>query len=751
MIKKINVLAFVCFFCAFLPQKIDASVKFSGLDLNVQNKLLFAASSDNPWQPEYKSIFSTNLDGKNVQILSCFPEKMELLEEGRTLQIRNWFGVARFTSENASLKWTSQNPLFERGKPMDYNPPVNMSVSPDGNWTVHIRKKSVSVGELVLTDEVNDVSTVIVSNAVFSADNVPVKWAPDSSYLIYENNNKLLFAEPSMFFEKTRISEKYRTIADGNINNVYWVSDEFLVYVTGKDLFKVRKNELYTRAMYSSVIGSGTIIGQLPVKFDNKRDSFWMNSTGSAVLFVQNNKNVWMYELSSLKDGKTAFVAPFVNLPEQVTSVKTFWNNQDLPIVWVEYLCGGKSTTLAFKMNRTENRNGSIQYHVASVVVPQDATNPVLSPDKKLLAYKTNGKIKVVGSQSWAEVATFDGEEVNTFLWAKNDSLFVGGYETIRSWNINTNVHRVLFLSSAKDFGWSQNGQNILAFSAGKTFVFNQSTGLWNLTNESVLNTYSVQNDKARVYLDSSKNGYFENAIYVRKTGSSVQTYQLFAEPEASVTGAFVKTKPRVTLAFDALDSDSGLTEILNSLYKNNVKATFFLNGEFIRRYPVSVQEITAGGHQCGSMFFTDMDLTNPEYNINEEFVLNGLARNEDDYFNVTGTDLSLIWHTPQYITNSLIEDAGKKAGYEFVRQDIAPADWVSLEDSAFMPTMYKSSTELLEWVTSQVRNYSVISINVGLSNGQRTDYLYEYLDELIAALITAGYDIVPYSELYLK
>ena len=734
---------------ALLPSMIFGAVHFSSVDLNSQNTVLFTVSADNPWNPHYEALFQSSTDGSRVQILSCFPERMELLENGATLQIRNWFGTARFSAENHALVWSSKTPVFDKGEPLVYNPPDLHLSSPDGNWSLYLRKTDVARAELLLVDEQDDIQTILAENVPYDTQTVPAKWAKDSSFFVYQKDGKVLFAEPSMFFQKTQIDEKYRTLGVGSINCVYWVPNGSLVFASGRDLFSIPKNELYTRSLYSSVVGAGKRLCSLPAEFNPQRDKFWLNNTGSAVLYVQNNANLWMYDLKSATGGKTAFVAPYVSLPAQAVSVDVFWTADNLPVIWVEQLYHGKLATLAFGMLKGRTKtSGRIGYDISSLLIPLDSSKPALSPDGKKFSFCSGGVLYVYDAKTWKPLEAYKEEKVYQYLWANNEALFVGGDETIRSWNIKTKVQHVLFLSSARKFGFSANGQNVLAEAGGRVLSFNQSTGLWRISNEKIERKPSLQNENVRVFIDDSKNGYYENAIYVRSVSGQSYTRPLLNEPKAGAPGAFSAKKPTVALAFDASDSADGLTQILATLAHNKVKGTFFINGEFMRRFPTGVQEIVAGGHQCGSLFFTTMDLASSGYAVDENFITQGLARNEDEFFNLTGKDMSPVWHTPEYITNEIIISAGERAGYEFVKQGIAPADWVTLEMAHDMPGHYKSSCELASWIASKLKDGATISIQTGIRNGTRDDYLYDYLDELICAILTAGYDIVPYTQL---
>ncbi|MBO7484909.1 MAG: polysaccharide deacetylase family protein [Spirochaetaceae bacterium] len=741
--------AFLVILLSVLVCHIQASIVFSSLDLNSKNLILFSAQSTDQWHPEYKALFSASADTGKTNILTCFPENMEILHNGKTLQIRNWFGSARFTADGGTLKWTTQSSIFDSATPIAYNPPAELSVSPDGNWTLYLRKTGSATAELMLIDEVNGIKTSIAEDVVFRSNSIPVRWSPDSSVFVYEKDGKLLFAVPEMFFGKTRIDDKYRTLSSGTINCVYWPSAEQLVIAKGKDLYSIPRNELYTRSLYSEITGTGKKIGQLPVAFNGSTDFFWLNETAQAVLFIQNKSNVWMYDLSTSNSGQKAFVIPFVNLPEQVTDVKAFYTADGLPVIWVERLIQGGKNSLAFRMRSVTQPSGKIQYSINSIEIPSGAYDPALSPDRTKISFNSDEGICIYDAANWEVLDKFSGEKINKYLWADDENLFIGGFETIRSWNISTKVQHVLVLSSAENFAWSDNGQDILAEACGKVFNYNKTSGLWRLSSETMQRSRSVQNNQLRVYLDSSKNGYYKNAIYVRSTNEKSYTRTLLKEPDGNAPGAWTQNRPKVALCFEALDNADGITQILTALAKKNTRATFFINGEFMARFPNAVQEIAAAGHQCGSMFFTNADFLNSSYNITEDFISGGLARNEDNFFELTGQDLSLIWHMPHYISNAVIKAAGEKAGYTCVNEDIAPPDWITIEDTTSIPKGYKTSPEMIEWISTKLRNGAVISINTGLSGGKRNDYLYEYIEEIVTMLISSGYDVVPYSELY--
>src|SRR5690606_8641822 len=144
-----------------------------------------------------------------------------------------------------------------------------------------------------------------------------------------------------------------------------------------------------------------------------------------------------------------------------------------------------------------------------------------------------------------------------------------------------------------------------------------------------------------------------------------------------------------VSLVFNAINSVEGLTTILNTLQEYEVRATFFLNGDFIRRHPGAVQEIADSGHEVGSLFTVYFDMADSRYQITSQFIRQGLARNEDEYYEATGRELSLLWHAPYYFTNPTILEAGKATNYTYVGRDVDSLDWVPKRDETGISRLY--------------------------------------------------------------
>ena len=152
-----------------------------------------------------------------------------------------------------------------------------------------------------------------------------------------------------------------------------------------------------------------------------------------------------------------------------------------------------------------------------------------------------------------------------------------------------------------------------------------------------------------------------------------------------------------VALVFDAVDGDEGLDEVLTVLADYDIKATFFVCGDFIRRQPESALMLAESGHEIGSLFYTHMDMTDYRYRIDGDFVVRGLGRNEDEYFRATGFEVSTLWHAPWYIISPSILEATGRMSYVYIGRDVDPLDWVTLDASYGTRDLYERSPLLVE------------------------------------------------------
>ena len=82
---------------------------------------------------------------------------------------------------------------------------------------------------------------------------------------------------------------------------------------------------------------------------------------------------------------------------------------------------------------------------------------------------------------------------------------------------------------------------------------------------------------------------------------STVKAVQTAAQPKENPIYRVESHDNRVAISFDAAWGDEQTEQLLDILDENNVKATFFLVGDWVDKYPDDVKEIAQRGHDIGN------------------------------------------------------------------------------------------------------------------------------------------------------
>lgn len=725
--KKIGILFIVSLFtlCVY------GGTSFDNLDINLNDEVLFTVRNDTVGSNPYNSIFYTQLkDGlpkETPRIITCYPEQMELLSGGTILQIRNRYGTARYSSAEDKLKWISTVSEI----PVNSLPSTPYSASPNGKYFCRIEKTSLCSGNLILEDSETGKKSVLCDDVLCSYEDLPVKWAPDSSIILYEKDETVYFCNPDAVLRGVEIDEKYRKVGRGTINSVCWASAKSLAYIDDYLLYKINTKELYTMGLYAGIIGQGKAMGRLPFQFDCNTDRFSSNAEVTSIVIIQNDR-LFTYlctEKPSCNYMDVVYSRPYSDTKASLVDSYIFWDAYDNPVLWQEKLPydGKAEVGSVYKIGEKSQQ----------VLQIEDSGKPFVSPDGRKVAFFAGAVVYVYDVNSWTRLSELSGEKILSALWINNTELYVGGEKSIRRWNVEKNTAETVTLSSAKAVYWDNNDYSIVAeVTDGNYYKFNEVKNTWKKYNSAVAVAPKKQNGRYRVFTGTTKNAKFDNALYVRSLSKKAVTNPVFKE---SVEKS--EDLKKVTLVFDLYDNADGLTKILSTLKKYNAKGTFYINGEFIRRYPSETKQIVASGYNCASMFFTATNLTGDSFVINEDFVRRGLARNEDEFYNCTNKELSLYWHAPYYAATPEIIGFGTNAGYSYTDSCYDVREYVN---------DYTKPDKLIQeyFQTIEKTNGGVIPIVAGYSQGRHVRPLYDYLDLLICILIDSGYEFVEIEKL---
>ncbi|MGV8962981.1 MAG: polysaccharide deacetylase family protein [Candidatus Saccharimonadaceae bacterium] len=221
--------------------------------------------------------------------------------------------------------------------------------------------------------------------------------------------------------------------------------------------------------------------------------------------------------------------------------------------------------------------------------------------------------------------------------------------------------------------------------------------------------------------------------------------------------GGIIKGDPdikKLSLVFTGHEFADGGEKILASLKGNNVKGSFFLTGDFYRLYPFITKQLKENGHYMGPhsdkhLLYADWVKRDSTLVTRDEFC----ADLQGNYKAMARVGLRL--DSPNYFLPS----------YEWYNQDISNwAKGMNVQIVNFTPGTtsnadyttpdmknYRSSEQIynsiLSYEEKESLNGFIILIHIG-THPDRTDKLYNKLDELIKELKSIGYQLVRIDEL---
>ncbi|MDO4505701.1 MAG: polysaccharide deacetylase family protein [Spirochaetales bacterium] len=710
---------------------VYAGVKLDDIDVASDDRLLFTAEQKVPGVAEYKSLYCTKLGDEKITsvpvLLTCFPERLELLDEGKILQVRNRDGLSRYSTEEGKITRVTEG---NRGKNLRTFP---VAASSDGKWYCTVEPVKKASGNLVLVNSKTLLQKVLVENVDLDYSSVKVKWAPDGKALLYENNNAVYFATPDAVVKNLQVNENFRKIGEGSIDSVQWTQSKKIIYLKDDVVYSIDQNELYTRGLYSSLVGNGKIIARLPIEFNCLTDKFWCNGTGSRMAVISRGNILSLYSVGAEEKNvhaKIDLISPLTEVAGTSLGYEMFWTADGKALLWNE--------SLNYSSIEKVGTMYSVENNMSVLVKASRSIAPVLSPDCRKIAYTDSGVLKIFDLALMSETASYDRETVVSVAWAGRNALYVGGKNTVSLFNCVSKESSILFLSSVDRAYWNA-GFIVTKISEGKGFYcYDAEKNIWvpYRIPDVELNARD-KNGRYRAYVGKATNAKYENTIFVRCLSGKTFTYSVF--PDAMKDSENGK---KVALALDAMENAEGLGKVLQVLSEYGIKGTFFVNGEFIRRYPEKAKLIANSGNDCGSLFYTAADLVENNFVIDGSFITRGLARNEDEFFAVTKKELSLLWHAPYYHDTELIRTSGNSAGYEYVSAFSKFSDRTTYERSNEKGEEYKSASEIINGLVEELEEGMVVPVCVGKANGTRKDYVHEKLDLLIAAILESGYEI---------
>ena len=183
-----------------------------------------------------------------------------------------------------------------------------------------------------------------------------------------------------------------------------------------------------------------------------------------------------------------------------------------------------------------------------------------------------------------------------------------------------------------------------------------------------------------------------------------------------------------VAISFDAAWGNEDTQQLIDIMAKHQIKATFFVVGEWVDKYPESVKALHDAGHEV-------MNHSNDHAHMSElsaEEIVADVAACNEKIEAVTGVVPTLI-RPPYGEYDDHVVNAIRSMGMEPIQWDVDSLDWKDL-----------SAGDITQRVLSKVQPGSIVLFhNAAL-------HTPEALPGIIEALLQEGYTFVPISELIL-
>ena len=184
-----------------------------------------------------------------------------------------------------------------------------------------------------------------------------------------------------------------------------------------------------------------------------------------------------------------------------------------------------------------------------------------------------------------------------------------------------------------------------------------------------------------------------------------------------------------ISVTFDASWGGDKTMAILDLLDQYNAKATFFLVGIWVDKYPELVKEIAARGHEIGNHSDSHAHFTQ----ISESQIRQELDSCSDKIEALTGTRPTLF-RPPYGDYDNKVVTVTRAEGYECVQWSVDSLDWKN-----------RGVSDLVKRATNNVQPGDIILFH------NDSDYIVEALPEILAYYTEQGFTMIPAGEILLE
>lgn len=185
----------------------------------------------------------------------------------------------------------------------------------------------------------------------------------------------------------------------------------------------------------------------------------------------------------------------------------------------------------------------------------------------------------------------------------------------------------------------------------------------------------------------------------------------------------------KIALTFDVAWGNSDTQQIIDILNELNVKATFFITGEWASKYPDDVRAYFDNDHEIGNHSYSHPYPT--QISIND--LISDTKKCENEIKKITGVTPAL-YRTPYGEYDENVISTAQGMGYSVIQWDCDSLDWKDL-----------SADEICSRILPKVKCGSILLFHTDKEN------THSALPSIIKSLKAEGYEFVTVSNLIYK
>ena len=185
----------------------------------------------------------------------------------------------------------------------------------------------------------------------------------------------------------------------------------------------------------------------------------------------------------------------------------------------------------------------------------------------------------------------------------------------------------------------------------------------------------------------------------------------------------------KVALTINCAWNDSDIDNILQTLNNNNCKVTFFMVGDWVKKYPEAAKKVKEAGHEIGTHSNTHPHVNNLDYEKNA----NELKESAKIIKETTGAEVKL-YRPPYGEYNDTVIKAAQDKNYYAIQWNLDTLDYTGL-----------TGTEMWNRLKDKIKAGDIILTHNG------TKHTADSLDMLIKNIKEKGLEVVTISNLIYK